>query len=273
MKSLDLTPALGAILALATVPMAQGETGFLRGKGKLDLALSYSLDLYDEYALENPTQDVDDLERQLYGLYAAYGLSDRADLVVSGAYVQSEADAAAGFDDESDLQDGALQLKWRAYQRELGPGSFSFLLAPGVRAPLSDYESYADNPVNGVGDGSTVLLGRVIAHYAWRGAYAALETGYDRRNGRLDDEIPLHLTLGTALGRNVNVQAFVTNLYALGDEVSDPRLSDERDGYTRVGVSSYLRVTERFGVSLSLRSSDDGSSESTGFSLGTVFRL
>jgi hypothetical protein len=261
-----------ATLVLASLAPAQGETGFLRGEGRLDLATTYSLDLFDEVRLENPVEEFDDGERAILGLYAAYGLTDDLDLVLAGSYQSAEADGEPAFDDESDLQDLSAQLKWRVHEQGLGSGTLRWLLAPGVRLPLTDYEDYSSNPLNGLGEGDTVLLGRLIAHYDWRGSYAALETGYDRRNGPLDDEIPLHLSLGTTYGR-VTYQAFATNLIALGDEVSSPRLSDERDGYVRLGLGAYVRVSERFGLSLSVRASDDGTNESQGFSLGTVFRF
>lgn len=265
-----LRPSLLLVL-LAGSSAAQGETGFLRGRGRLDVSPSYSLDRFDEVRLENPTEEFDDGERALLNLYAACGLRDDLDLVLNVAYTSAAADGEPAFADESDLQDASLQAKWRVYERGLGAGSFRWLLAPGVRLPLGDYADFSSNPLNGLGEGDTVLLGRTILHYDWRSCYAALETGYDRRNGPLDDEIPLHLSLGATAGR-VTYQAFVTSLYALGDAVSNPRLSDERDGYLRVGLGAYVRVSERFGLSLSVRHSDDGTNESDGASLGLVFR-
>lgn len=262
----------GLLLLLALPSAAQGETGFLRGKGNLDLSTTYSLDVFDEIRLENPVERFDEGERQIFGLYGAYGFGDDLDLVFNAAYVSAEAEGEPAFEDESDLQDASVQVKWRTYDRALGPGRFAWLFAPGIRIPLTDYEDYSDNPLNGIGEGETVLLGRMIGHYEWRSSYAALETGYDHRTGRLDDEIPLHLSLGTTFGR-VTYQAFLTNLYALGDTVSSPRLSDERDGYSRIGLGVYVRVTDRLGLSFQVRSSDDGTNDSQGFSLGTSFRF
>jgi len=268
---MHLARALLLPILLAGTAAAQGETGFLRGQGRLDVSPSYSIDLTDEVRLENPTEEFDDGVRQLINLYAAYGLRDDLDLVLNAAWVAAAADGEPAFDDESDLQDVALQAKWLVHERPLGAGTLRTLLAPGVRLPGGDYVDYSANPLNGLGDGTTVLLGRAILHYGWGGSYAALETGYDHKNGPLDDEVPLHLSLGTTSGR-VTYQAFLTNLYALGDEVASPRLSDERDGYLRVGLGAYVRVSERFGLSLSVRHSDDGTNESDGASLGLVFR-
>lgn len=257
---------------LALPAAAQGDNGFLRGEGRLDIATSCSVERYGRYRLENPSQSFDDVERRIFGLYAAYGLCTDLDLVAHAARVAAESESGSGFADESGLQDASLQLKWRGYERALGSGTFSWLFAPGIRFPLTDYPSFADNPLNGLGEGDTVLLGRVIAHYQWSSSYAALETGYDHRNGTLDDEVPVNLSLGTTLDRTT-LQLFYSNVLALGDTVSNERFSDEHDGYLRVGLGAYVRISEAFGLFVNVRYSDEGENDSTGASVGTVFRL
>jgi len=271
-----MTRALARLAApalLATAALAQGENAFLRGTGHLDVATSYSLDTYGGYRLGDPPGPrIDDVERRTFDVYAAYGLREDLDLVVNGAYVSAESEAGSGFPDESDLQDAAVRLKWRLGQRALGAGTFTWLFAPGYRFPLANYTTFADNALSGVGEGDTVVMGRVVGQYTWRSSYVALETGYDHRSGKLDDEVPVHLSLGTTIERTT-LQLFFTNILALGDTVSNPLISDERDGYIRVGLGAYVRITDAFGLSLSVRYSDEGENEATGASIGTVFRL
>ncbi len=234
-----------------TLPaFSQGETGFLRGNGRLDLATSYSLDTFDEYFLGSSpfAPPIDGVERQLLGLYAAYGLRDDLDLTLNAAYSIADADDDFGFERESDPGDAALQVKWRFYESTLGFGRLSWLLAPGVRFPITDYTTFSDNALNGLGEGDTVLLARTIVQVEWRASYAALETGYDHQSGRLDDEIPVHLSVGIALGGRATLQAFTTNLIALGDAVSNPVFSEEDDGFLRYGLSAYVRISERLGL-------------------------
>lgn len=260
-----------AFLVLAAVASAQGETGFLRGRGHLDVATSYSVETFDDVRLENPVERFQDGRVEVLGLYAAYGLRDDLDLVVRGARVAVSADGEPAFADESDLQDLSVQAKWRFDERPLGSGRISFLVMPGVRLPLTDYPDLGDNPLNGIGSGDTVLLGRVITHYSQGSSYVAFETGYDRHNGPLDDEVPLFLSGGITAGR-VTYQAFLSSVYALGDTISHPRLSDERDGYVRAGLGAYVRVTDAFGLSVSVFGSDDGQNSGQGGSVGLVFR-
>jgi len=264
-------------LLLAAPAAAQGETGFLRGAGKLDLALSWNVDDYDDFRLGGSpfAPPIDGVERQLYGAYAAWGVRDDLDLTFSGAYVRASADdgPALGYEDEQDWQDAAVHAKWRLHEAGLGRGRLTWLLAPGIRFPLTEYERFADNALNGLGDGDVVLRARTIVQYQWGGLYAALETGYDHRNGRLDDEIPIHLSTGFALGERLTLQPFFTTILALGDTVANPLFEADEDGFTRFGLGAYHRVRDSFGLTAALRRSDEGRNESTGLSLGLVLRF
>ena len=122
------------VLALAcSVAQAQGETGFLRGKGKLDAALSYTVDTYDEFWVGKERVSmpmVGEVERETYSLYLAYGLRDDIDIFLSGALVESESDGAAGFEAVKDMQDFVLGAKWRFVHEPFARGHFSLLAVP-----------------------------------------------------------------------------------------------------------------------------------------------
>ena len=82
------------LLAAAPFAAAQGETGFLRGQGRSDVVLSYTLDWYDEFWVgDDKVEDpgVGEVERASYTLYAAYGLDAETDLFLSASYVEAEA--------------------------------------------------------------------------------------------------------------------------------------------------------------------------------------
>src|SRR6185295_19285526 len=97
-----------ALFGIPAAAAAKGDTGFLRGEGHSDVALSFTRDSYDHFwvgddRVEDPA--VGEVTRDSYNLYAAYGMSHDTDLVLNAAYVTSESDGTGGFDDESDLQD------------------------------------------------------------------------------------------------------------------------------------------------------------------------
>ncbi len=265
------------VVSFLGIPLfAQGETGFLRGEGKLDIAASYILDSYDEFwvgshKVSDPA--VGEVERQSYALYGAYGLSDDVDLILSGAYVEADSDGTGGFPEESDLQDLLAAAKWRICERMIGGGStFSFALLPGIKVPMTDYEN---NAVTAIGDGQVDLRARVVAQLDFaNGSFAALETGYDRRNGSPDDEVPAHLTIGTTIAQRLTVSPFLSRVESLGGpDIGNPSgFPPVEEDYTRAGVSLFWRLNERWGLTGSWRTTLDGrnTGDADGFSIGVV---
>src|SRR5262245_50943572 len=125
-----------AVAFAAPRATAQGDNGFLRGKGKTDVAFTYVHEEYDKFwvadhKVEDPA--VGEVTRETGSLWIAHGLDDDLDLVITAAYVDAEADGTGNFDDENDLQDATVGAKWRFWQRRLGPGSVSVLATPAVK--------------------------------------------------------------------------------------------------------------------------------------------
>lgn len=267
---------LSAVLLLATSLSAQ-DTGFVRGQGRTDFALSYNVDTYDEFWVgDTKVADpgVGEVERITYNFYVAHGLTNDLDLVFNAAYADVSSDGAANFDDESDLQDMVIGAKWRAYRRGAGPGELSLFLTPAVKVPMSEYEN---NAVTAIGDGQVDLRLRGIAHYQVGAFWASLETGFDRRNGAPEDEYPLNVTLGASAGP-VTIMPFYSGVSSQGGiDISDvgtlggfPSTEEE---YERWGLRAYGRVNDTFGVTAGWLTTSDG--KNTGdveaFSLGVVF--
>ena len=252
-----------AALTVTTTASAQGDTGFLRGKGKHDFALSYALDSYDHFwvgdqKVEDP--GVGEVERANINFWGAYGLSDDIDLVLNASYVHASSDGMANFPSESDLQDLVLGMKWRACGGACGSGESAFFFAPSIKLPMTDYE---DNNVTAIGDGQIDLRFRGIAHYQVGGFWGSLETGYDKRNGAPKDEIPLNVTLGGNLGP-VTIMPYYSQVFSRGgidiDEIGGtqggfPSLEEE---YSRLGLSLYGRIVEGIGVTAGYRTTLDG---------------
>jgi hypothetical protein len=271
--------ALPALLVLAALASAQGDNGFTRGQGNTDVALSYTLDWYDEFWVgSDKVSDpgVGEIERTTYTLWAAHGLSEDLDLVASASYVEASSDGMAGFDDEEDLQDLVLGAKWRAYQRGAGPGTLGLLVTPAIKLPMTDYE---DNAVTAIGDGQVDLRFRGVVHYQIGTFWGALESGYDRRNGAPDDEIPINLTLGGNLGP-VTIMPYYSQVISQGgidiDEVpAAGRFPATEEEYQRYGISAYARLGDTFGLTAGYRTTSDG--KNTGdvdaYTIGLVFNL
>lgn len=262
-------------LLLPALASAQGETGFLRGAGHLDTAISYTKDAYNEFWVG--TDKVHDpgvgrVTRSTYNLYAAYGLTDDVDLALSAPWVVASS-TSGNFDRESDLQDLGFQAKWRLLRERVGPGEASFLVAPGVKIPGSDYE---ENSVTAIGDGQPDYRGRVIAHYGFDcGAFVSLESGYDRRVGEPKDETPWNVTVGATFFDVLTVSPFYSAVRSYGGpNIGTDSFPAVQEEYDRWGVGAYARLTDTFGLTGFWRTTTDGrnTGDVDGFSLGIVVR-
>lgn len=268
---------LVACVAFAGDARAQGETGFLRGPGKTDIALSYVSETYDEFwvgsmRVEDP--GVGEVTRESLSLWAAHGLAEDLDVVITASFVEAENDGTMPFDDERDLQDGSLGLKWRFHQSRLGPGAFSVLAAPSVKVPLSRYE---DNAVTAIGDGQVDYRLRGILHYQLDcGVFASAEVGYDFRTEGTPDEVPIHLTAGVTLFDVLTVSPFYSVIDSRGnDDIMQVPFPEVAEDITRWGIGAYGRLTDSIGVTAGWKETIDGENtgDLTGWWLGLVYRF
>ena len=274
-------PVAVAAFVLSAVAAAQGETGFLRGQGKADVVVSYTLDEYDKFWVGSSKvamAGVGEVQRHTYTLYSAYGIRDDADLILKASYAEAESDGAGNAPDEDDFQDLTLAAKWRVFEQVYERGSeLSLAVLPGVKLPMADYEN---NSITAVGDGQVDLQFRLVGQYRLaNGAFAALETGYDRRNGAPDDEVPVHFTVGGTVLDGLTLSAFWSDVNSLGGtDIGPPGTNDfptNEEDFTRTGVSAYYRLGEHLGLTGSWRTTTDGrnTGDVDGYSVGLVVRV
>ena len=269
--------ALVVVACISGLPVSavgQGDTGFLRGKGNMDLAISFSLDTYDEFWIGNdrihdpPFGRVD---RYALNLYGAYGLTDDIDLVANASYVAVTTEHI--FDDESDPQDLNAAIKWRFFSERLGEGTFNVLAFPSVKVPMSNYE---DDNVNAIGDGQVDLRGHIILQQEFDcGAFLALDTGYDVRFQDPPDQFPINFSAGMTFD-DFTVTAFYTLIDSLGGyDIGEGPFPGVEEDYDRLGLNFYLRITDHFGLTLAGWTTLDGKNtgDVDGFAVGTVIRL
>lgn len=238
--------------------------GFMRGKGQIVTALSYSNESYDTYFVgSNKTQNenLGTIKTNSVNFFVAGGLTDYLDVVVSLPYIETS--ATQGFwSDQKDFQDINLFLKGRFFENNFTEsGKLSILGAIGVITPLSDY--IADAPVS-IGSKSTQLEGRLIAQFRTSlGIFVAAQLGYSKR-GNVTIDRGLEVSVPDAWDYIVRAGGSYKKLYAdawlqhqnsrngtnIGPGVPFP--SNEID-FSRIGVTLYHPVPklENFGVALS----------------------
>jgi hypothetical protein len=257
-----LRTALAGLLVLAgpflaSPADAQGESGFLRGQGKLDLWFSYYEDLFTESFGIPPVTFEFDVKRASFGVYAAYGLTDDIDLVASASRGTAEFVDFAVVPDEQDWQDLELYTKWRLRSWRVGEGEFSLLAEPGIKVPLANYENQS---FVSLGAGQTDYRLRAIGHYVpddgrW---FGSLEFGYDIRSSTPDDELPFNLKLGRRVVGGAWLMPFYTRIEGLGSPPEGVGGFTGGDGFERYGLEAYIPLHERFGIGADYHVSDDG---------------
>lgn len=239
--------------------------GFMRGKGNLNTALSYSFEQYDSYYIgdslvSNP--NLGTISTQSLSVYLAGGITDYLDVIVSLPYISVEADQ--GFwASQKGLQDLSVFAKVRALKRELGSvGELSVMASAGVSVPLTDY--IANAPV-AIGHQSTNFDGRLILqHRLPFGVFIMAQGGYIKKN---------NITLDTDAEVNVpdawDYVAKVGGTYKIIYADAWINIRDSRMGtnigqgvpfptnaisYTRAGFNLYssIPVVKNLGVSFSM---------------------
>ena len=262
---LSATIPVLVVAALASRAEAQGDNGFLRGTGKTDVALTYSMDTYREFwvgqhKVEDPK--VGRITRQSLNLWGAYGIDPRTDVVVSASYVEASSDGnpllpGPSNDTEKQLQDATIGLKYRLNEWQIGPGGLSLSFAPAVKIPMTHYENDA---LTAIGDGQIDYRGRIIAHYRFdNGAFASVETGFDYRTERPANEMPLNVTIGATFFDHVTIAPFYTWTNSFhGIDIGQGDFPATEEDVERVGVSVFLRLDQTFGLTGGWKTTIDG---------------
>ena len=267
---------------------AQGETGFTRGKGRADVVFSFNQDDYEEEPLF-PGNELD-VRRISCSTYAAVGLHDDVDLVLTAAYAEAEVTrfepmVGIPFERENnDWQDASLGVKWRLGEIDALGGRMSFVAAPAVKFAMTDY----NQAILGGGTlGQRLSLGaeqtdwraRMVAHYQnERGTFwASLETGYDFREEDPAGEVPINLILGFSLfDYRLTLMPFFSRIESTDEaEVIQGAVTAAGVDLNRYGLHVYGALSERVGLVANYHVSDDGRETGSipGFSLGLVARF
>lgn len=116
---------------------AQGPLdGYMKGKGVLDLAPSFSFNAAQKFEGINDQTYDETYKGQLLSLFAEYGLNKYIDIVGTAAAVFTP--------NKSGLQDGGLFLKYRPFHKKLDKaGTLSVLFGSGLTFPMTDYSPTA----------------------------------------------------------------------------------------------------------------------------------
>ena len=280
-----------ALFMLCTVVQAQSPiSGFMNGKGKGAVALSYTAEKYDNvFLVPTDAEGVpvfNDVKVNSVSLYASYGLGKRWDAVVSLPYITAEGNATQqvlnelGFENtRKGVQDLSFFLKYNPYSCKIGSSDLHFLLGAGLKTPMGNYKADEGlQSIIAIGNRATSVNGLAIAQLRTQsGLFLTTQAGYSLRS----DEVPNAL-LGEVKAGYASSRIYVDAWYA--GQVSDGGVNILGEGfqgffpptdvsYTRAGVTVYAPIAGGFGVSVGASKYLTGRNvgESTGFSGSVVY--
>lgn len=167
------------LLLSPLVTLAQGPLdGYLKGKGVLDLAPSFSLNSAEKFEGAGGQTYDEPFKGQMLSLFAEYGLTEKFDLVATAAAVFTPI--------QSGLQDGGLFVKYRPLYAPLGKaGKLGVLFGTGASFPLSDYKGSA---TGALGQKAITVPARLIVQWETPlGLFFNLSGGYNFRLDQLKE--------------------------------------------------------------------------------------
>ena len=141
--------------------------GFYNGAGNITAVIGAGYE-------DNPTylagKNELELEKSFYNIntFIAYGITNRIDVNLASAYVESDAERA--------LQDARLIAKFKAFETIKDQYELSTTLAGGIAFPLTNYQTEG---LNAIGQRATRFPLRALLHYKrTAGWFATAQVGY-----------------------------------------------------------------------------------------------
>ena len=181
-KCLSTTPRIKAAFGVWAMHLllypclsAQGPLdGYLKGKGVLDFAPSFSTMSARTFNGAQGQVYQEPFKGQMLGLFAEYGLSNNFDVVATAALVFTPA--------QTGLQDGGVFVKYRPLHTPLGKlGKLGIIAGLGATFPLSNYQPTV---AGAIGQRAVTVPARFILQYETPfGLFLNLTAG---RHWRLD---------------------------------------------------------------------------------------
>ena len=264
--------------------------GFMNGKGRGAIAVSYTSERYSEAFLVPADADAvpifNKIEVSSVSLYATYGVSARLDFVLNLPYIWAKGHASQATLDElgyentrSGLQDISVFLKYKLHGFQVGTNRLDFIAAGGVKTPAGNYEvNDGLQSIVAIGNRATTLNGMGIAHFRTPfGLYVTGQGGYSFRTGEVPDAYIGELKTGYGNSR-FHVAAWYAKQISRGGvdvlgEGFEGSFPATDVSYTRAGLNVYVPAVSGFGFSAGVSQYVSGRNvgKSTGFSGSVVF--
>ena len=253
--------------------------GFTPKKNSLSVTTSFTRSQFDEFYLGKEKQNAvpahEEIQQNIYSLYAKYGISDRLSAVVSIPFIQAEntnnaADPVNGETSISDIQDISIALKYNAYKFQFKKADLNIIT--GVTAVIpTGYEPVGILSIGSGGFGFDLKTGLHLNTNS--GFFSTLFVGYNLRgdassdlNGGNEFNVPNAFTTTAKIGyasKFIYVEAW-GDLYNSeeGVDIGGPGFAgnfpETNVDYKSFGVSVYKNIIPQLGIGLGYGQVIDG---------------
>jgi len=263
------TVVLLALILFFSEGFSQGKVdGFYNESGNAAAVLGFGFEDIKNYRAGRKKTD---LGRSVYyaNLYTNYGISENLAASLSIPYIVS--------DDQQNLQDALLFLKYRILRLERKNGILEISLAGGISTPISNYKL---GGLNDIGQQATVLESRGLVHYKRpKGWFITLQSGFSFKLSETPNALPITVKVGKAMA-SWYFDLYYDFQYTFGgiDYRGTPRPQNFREfgsDFHKVGGTVYTRISNRFGGYISLSYTLAGRNVFTGaaYGLGAVYQF
>jgi hypothetical protein len=281
-----------AIVTTATVTAQSPVSGFMQGKGKGNIVMSYGMEKYSKVFLVPKEIDgvpvFNEVEISSASVYATYGLTDELDLVVSLPYVSATGNASEAvltnlnFENKRiGVQDISIFLKLNPFNYNVGSSKLSFIGALGYKAPVGDYR--ADEGLQSIiaigNRAKTVSLIGIAMFKTKSGIFTTGQFGGLMNINSLPDGYMSEIKLGYAASKIYGDvflanQTSVTGVDILGNGFQGFFPATKVD-LTRIGLNLYAPVYKNIGLAAGANAYIAGRNlgKSTGFYGALVYKF
>ncbi len=225
-------------------PMAQHLVGgFPQGKGKFAVAVSTTREKFDEFYLGEKKSSItirklDKVITQSFNLYAAYGLTNKIDLIINIPYIITQSNQLTDNQKvgEKKFQNALLVIQRQLLKTNNKTGEFSVTGGLGFSTPLSNY---ATNLIYSIGNQSSHINPSLLVQYKLaNGLFVTGQGGYSFRTTKVPDAVLSAAKIGYA-GKLIYFEGWINNQTSIsGIDIGGPGFTPERFPETRVNSTN-----------------------------------
>ncbi|AWG20419.1 hypothetical protein FFWV33_02180 [Flavobacterium faecale] len=284
-----------AVTAFGYVNTAHSQSpisGFMQGKGKGNVSVSFSSEKYDDvYFVPEKVEGVPVFNKTTItstSIYATYGISDQVDVVMVLPYVTAKGHATdevltnLGLENKRQgFQDVSVFVKYSPFNFDFGSSSLRLIGAVGVKTPLSNYKvEEGFQSIIAIGNRSTTVSTTGMAMFKMNsGVFASGQVAGNYASNDVPNSVTTELKVGYA-AKSFYGDVFIANQKSTGGvdifgEGFAGYFPTTKVNYTKIGVDLYAPVYKDWGVSAGASTLVAGRNigQATGFYGGLVYKF